>query len=94
MLVRRLLFFWFLFLVSAAGLEPLRWSGLPDVPGDLGVAGPFVGLHGDHLLVAGGANFPEPVWENAKVWRDEVYTLDLTACSASVESSSGWQARA
>src|SRR5699024_4922041 len=26
----------------------------------LGLAGPVAGAHGDHLIVAGGANFPEP----------------------------------
>ncbi|PZF83444.1 galactose oxidase [Jiangella anatolica] len=26
----------------------------------LGLAGPIAGAHGDHLIVAGGANFPEP----------------------------------
>jgi N-acetylneuraminic acid mutarotase len=34
-----------------------------------------VGLHQDVLIVAGGANFPEPVWENAKAWHEVIYVL-------------------
>ena len=40
-----------------------------------GVAGPFVGLHHDALIVAGGANFPKPVWDNDKLWRDRIFVL-------------------
>lgn len=57
----------------------LQWTKLPDLPDPLGVAGPFVGVHGDVLIVAGGANFPQPVWENDKVWRDTIYVLRRTA---------------
>lgn len=53
----------------------LEWKQLPDLPNELGVAGPFVGVHGDALIVAGGANFPRPVWGNGKVWHDAVYVL-------------------
>ena len=53
----------------------LEWQQLPELPDELGVAGPFVGAHGDVLIVAGGANFPEPVWENEKVWHDDIHVL-------------------
>lgn len=53
----------------------LRWSELPSIPDSLGVAGPIVGVHGDALIVAGGANFPKPVWENDKAWHDQIYVL-------------------
>ena len=53
----------------------LDWRRLPDLPDELGVAGPFVGIHSDALIVAGGANFPRPVWENDKVWHDRVHVL-------------------
>ena len=53
----------------------LRWNELPAIPNDLGVAGPIVGVHQDALIVAGGANFPKPVWETEKVWLDDVYAL-------------------
>lgn len=53
----------------------LNWSRLPELPDALGVAGPFVGVHNNVLIVAGGANFPKPVWESNKVWRDRLYVL-------------------
>ncbi len=53
----------------------LNWEALPDLPNRLGVAGPFVGVHKDTLFVAGGANFPEPVWDHAKVWHSQVFAL-------------------
>ena len=56
----------------------LDWQQLPDLPDELGVAGPFVGVHNDALIVAGGANFPRPVWENNKVWRDQIHVLTKT----------------
>ena len=57
----------------------LDWRRLPDLPDKLGVAGPFVGVHNGALIVAGGANFPRPVWEHDKLWRDRVYALTETA---------------
>ncbi len=62
---------------SAVANEPLHWSQLPPLPDALGVAGPFAGVSGDTLLVAGGANFPgRMLWEGGKkVWHDEVYGL-------------------
>lgn len=53
----------------------LAWQQLPSLPDDLGVAGPFVGVHNDALMVAGGANFPLPVWDQDKLWRDRIYVL-------------------
>ncbi len=57
----------------------LDWQRLPDLPNELGVAGPYVGVHDDTLIVAGGANFPSPVWETEKVWRDRIHVLLRTA---------------
>ena len=45
----------------------------------LGVAGPLVGVHNDALIVAGGANFPQTVWDNSKVWHDAIHVLTKTA---------------
>ncbi len=59
----------------AAEPQLLSWDELPPVPGELGIAGPFAGVHNDVLIVAGGANFPEPVWENDKVWHDRIFVL-------------------
>lgn len=53
----------------------LEWSELPSLPNELGVAGPFVGVHNGALLVAGGANFPLPVWEQPKQWHATVYVM-------------------
>ena len=58
----------------------LRWSALPDLPDPIGVAGPFVGVHGeDALILAGGANFPikegEDLWTVPKVWHADVRVL-------------------
>ncbi len=64
---------------TAAGRNALLdWRQLPDLPDALGVAGPFVGVHNDALIVAGGANFPQPVWENEKVWHDRIHVLTKT----------------
>ncbi len=57
----------------------LNWSELPPLPDELGVAGPFAGVHRDALIVAGGANFPRPVWENEKQWHDSIYVLTRDA---------------
>ena len=53
----------------------LEFQSLPDLPDPLGVAAPFAGVHNDALIIAGGANFPAPVWENDKVWHDKIYVL-------------------
>ena len=57
------------------GSNPLKWETLPPIPDKLGVAGPLVGVHNDALIVAGGANFPLPVWETTKQWHDKAYVL-------------------
>ena len=59
----------------------LRWAELPELPPppgmahQLGVAGPFAGISNDALIIAGGANFPSPVWQSTKVWHDDIYVL-------------------
>ena len=55
-----------------------EFSQIPPAPGDsiqLGVAGPFAGISNDALIVAGGANFPQPVWETEKKYYDQIYVL-------------------
>ena len=56
----------------------LGWSELPSLPDPIGFAGPFVGVSGDSLIVAGGANFPAGrPWDGAeKVWHDRIFVLD------------------
>lgn len=72
----------FLVLAASHGQEYLKWTPLSDLPplGDqteaLGVAGPYVGVHNDALIVAGGANFPKPYWGEDKVWHDDIWVLN------------------
>jgi SSS family transporter len=61
----------------------LEWSNLPDLPDKLGRAGAFIGVHENALIIAGGANFPEPVWESQKRWHDGIYVLTRDSGSES-----------
>ena len=57
----------------------LTSQALPDLPDAIGMAGPFVGVHNDALIVAGGANFPvaegEDLWEVPKVYHADAWVL-------------------
>lgn len=64
-----------LLLPGMAVAGPLLWEELPPLPNPDGVAGPFTGVHGDALIVAGGANFPQPVWETEKAWHADIHVL-------------------
>lgn len=72
-------------MTGACGAQPqqrvssLHWSALPDLPDALGRAGVFAGVHQDALLIAGGANFAQPVWETGKTWHDDIYVLTRDA---------------
>jgi len=59
----------------AQSASSIEWSTPSSLPDELGVAGPFVGLHHDALLVAGGANFTPPVWESEKIWHTRIHVL-------------------
>lgn len=62
--------------VEKSSAEPmLLWQPLPDLPDSRGVAGAYVGVSGGALIVAGGTNFAEPVWESDKTWHDKIYVL-------------------
>lgn len=56
--------------------DVLKWKEIASLPNELGVAGPFVGVHNDALIVAGGANFKRPIWETDKVWYEEIHVLE------------------
>jgi SSS family solute:Na+ symporter len=58
--------------------DVFTWSELPPLPDEIGFAGVFAGVVDGHLLVAGGANFPDgPPWDGqAKVWYDGIFLLD------------------
>jgi len=59
-------------------LDTLQWEKGPAIPDREGYAGPFAGVHGGVLLLAGGANFPDRrPWEGGtKIWYDRVMLLD------------------
>ena len=69
---------------AAADLSRLvDFHRLPPLPNEHGVAGPFVGVHNDALIVAGGANFPQGVpWhptedggKSIKTYHDAIHVL-------------------
>jgi N-acetylneuraminic acid mutarotase len=74
----------------------LNWSALPELPPlegqamQLGLAGAFSGIHNDALIIAGGANFPRPVWETNKVWHDDIYVLIKVGDSSQDEVTYRW----
>ncbi|MEX0321686.1 MAG: sodium/solute symporter [Puniceicoccaceae bacterium] len=71
-------------LVASASEEKstLDWQHIADLPpvggqsDALGVAGPFVGVHNDALIIAGGANFVKPYWGMDKEWHDTIWVLE------------------
>ncbi|MEM0895806.1 MAG: sodium:solute symporter, partial [Verrucomicrobiota bacterium] len=58
---------------------PVAWEKLQPLPDEHGFAGLFAGIIDQHLVVAGGANFPgKPPWENGtKVWHDRVFVFSF-----------------
>jgi MFS family permease/N-acetylneuraminic acid mutarotase len=73
---------------SATGADPprdvFRWRPWPPLPEPLGLAGPFAGVSGDALIVAGGAHFSEALNRQAgpKPCSDTVFVLQ--------EPDGGW----
>ena len=59
---------------SVAGVLPSA-DGVTPQPG---LAGPVAGIIQNHLIVSGGANFPEglPWYGNKKVYHDEIYLFE------------------
>jgi cyclically-permuted mutarotase family protein len=65
----------------------MEWTDLSPLPAiapeiiQPGVAGPFAGIHGSTLIVAGGANFPDamPWFGGQKKYHSEIYLLRLPA---------------
>ena len=62
--------------LGAPAADVLKWTEIENLPDELGVAGPFAGVHNDALIVAGGANFKHPIWETDKTWYDEIHVLE------------------
>lgn len=63
---------------SRSGDSPVEFRALPDLPEPPGVAGAYCGVADGHLVVAGGANFPDkPPWEGGlKAWQSRIWALD------------------
>lgn len=61
-----------------------HWSQLAPLPNRTGLAGAFIGLAGDALVCAGGANFPDggtPWNGGVKTWYDTVYVLETSSAT-------------
>src|SRR5690606_36499650 len=55
------------------------WQQLQQLPDAVGFAGAYAGVSNGHLLVAGGANFPEgtrPWAGGVKQWSDQVFVFE------------------
>jgi N-acetylneuraminate epimerase len=63
--------------ICRASQPSLEATPLAALPNTVGVAGPFVGVAGEALIVGGGTNFPDrPPWKNGtKTWYDTAYVL-------------------
>ncbi len=58
-----------------------EFAQLPPATGQtepVGLAGAFAGVHNGALIVAGGANFDKPYWENGKSWLTDIWVLQKT----------------
>lgn len=91
--INRVVLAWMALTVAPAGfaaVTSLNWDRLPALPpaaGEAkqpGVAGPFAGVQGDTLIVAGGANFPDKLpWDGgAKIWWDDIWILENLSSAA------------
>jgi N-acetylneuraminate epimerase len=63
--------------ICRASPPSLKTTPLAALPNTAGIAGPFVGVAGEALIVGGGTNFPDrPPWKNGtKTWYDTIYVL-------------------
>lgn len=85
----QILIFFLLFSSNLSGQSKavnltINWETLSVIPPKKeqteqpGLAGAFIGVHNDALLIAGGANFPNgPAWEGGtKVYHSDIYVLE------------------
>lgn len=63
--------------IMSSKKHTLHWEKLPALPDAEGFAGPFAGVSGGALIVAGGANITGDKWAEplTKKWYDSVYVL-------------------
>ena len=58
--------------------ETFDWVNLPDMPQP--ISGHYAGVSNEALIIAGGANFPVPLFEGgSKVWYDDIFVLEPDA---------------
>ncbi len=56
----------------------MKWTKLTNIPDQMGFAGAYVGVAHDHLVVMGGANFPDGLapWDGGKkIWTNKIFVL-------------------
>lgn len=58
-----------------------EWISLPDYPIEAGISAPYIGVHKEKLIVAGGCNFPgiPAARGGEKVFYKSLYLLDISA---------------
>ena len=61
-----------------AGSPLFQWSDLPALPAPA-PGGSFGGIVENKITLAGGSHFPEPAWQNEKIWSDRIISLDLSS---------------
>lgn len=94
---RSLIFILSILLASCKGNQQnisIDWTIATELPptdqkANIGIAGPIAGLIGDHLLVAGGANFPDGApWDGGKkVYQNEAFLYRLSGDTLLLDST-------
>lgn len=94
---RSLIFILSILLVSCKGNQQnisIVWNVATELPPtdqkpNIGIAGPITGLIGDHLLVAGGANFPDGApWDGGeKKYQKEAFLYRLSGDTILLDST-------
>lgn len=75
--------------------QRLHYLKVADVPDEIGVAGPIVGISKGAMIVAGGANFAKPddpdLWTLPKLYHKNVWILDRSTLDDSAFVMFDWQ---
>jgi solute:Na+ symporter, SSS family len=52
-------------------------SSIPDIPAQKGLAGSFIGINNNALIIAGGSYFDKPIWEGGqKIYTDSIFICE------------------
>ena len=80
--------------VDTISKNRLSFKAAPNLPDDIGVAGPIVGVIDDSLIVAGGANFAAPddpeLWDLPKLYHKKSWILNRKQSEG--QTTFQWQA--